>query len=570
MSIYGKLQEKPFLLDDGQLQWVKDTFEKMELRDKVGQIFCLCARYETDWMDHVFRICEPGGIMYRRMPLKGAFQISEAMTLNHKIPMLLAADLERGGNCIVSDIGTQIGSPMAIAATQDADNAYKMGEICAREASSIRANWAFAPVIDIDYNFRNPITNVRTFGNDPETVKRFGTKFVEGVQAHGMAATVKHFPGDGRDERDHHIVTSINDMDCEEWMDSYGAAYRSAIGAGVYTVMVGHIMQPAWSRRLRPGIKDEEIMPATLAPELMQDLLRDKLGFNGLIVTDATTMVGFNAAMPRKKAVPYTIAAGADMFLFSKDLEEDYRFMMDGIKDGIVSMERIDEAVLRVLGLKAALRLYEKTAPVLEEAENIIGCKEHHAFAKKCMDQAVTLVKEEKGVMPVSPEKYPRIMVYPIEKAKDTTGFFPFHGSNACDQFVQMLKKQGFQVSVFEAKMGMEGMYQPTTAVTKACDLIIYVANLPTQSNQTQVRIDWAMPIGCNCPVYMHEIPTIFISLENPYHLLDAPRVKTYINAYCSTTEAIEAVLDKLMGRSEFKGVSPVDPFCGRWDTHLM
>lgn len=570
MDIYQKLQEKPFSLDEEQMQWVKDVFEKMDLHDKIGQIFCLCARYEMDWLDHVFNVCEPGGIMYRRMPLEGAFQISETLTSKPKIPMLLAADLERGGNCIVSDVGTQVGTPLAIAATGDKENAYRMGEICAIEASSIRANWAFAPVLDIDYNFRNPITNVRTFGNNPERVKEFGTRFVEGIQDHGMAAAVKHFPGDGRDERDQHIVISINDMDCEEWMDSYGAVYQSAIDAGVLTVMIGHIMQPAWSRRLRPGIRDEEIMPATLAPELMQDLLRQKLGFNGLIVTDATTMVGFNAAMPRRKSVPYSIASGVDMFLFPKNLEEDYQFMMDGIRDGIVTLERIDEAVLRVLGLKAALRLYEKQAPVLEDAKRIIGCEEHHAFVQKCMDQAITLVKEEKGVMPISPEKYPRVMVYPIEKEKDTTGYFPFHSSNACDQFIEVLKEKGFQVSVFEAKTGMEGMYQPTTEITEACDLIIYVANLPTMSNQTQVRIEWLAPIGCNCPIYMHDVPTIFVSLENPYHLLDVPRVKTYINAYSNTAEAVDAVIDKLMGKSEFKGVSPVDPFCGRWDTHLM
>lgn len=569
MDIYEKLRQKPFSLNESQLQWVRENFEQMKLEDKVGQLFFLCARFEMDWLDHVFSICEPGGIMFRRMPLEGAYHIAETLTEKPKIPMLLAADLERGGNCIVSDVGTQIGSPMAVAATGKSENAYRLGEICALEASAINANWAFAPIIDIDYNFRNPITNVRTFGSDPERVKEFGTEFVKGVQAHGMAATVKHFPGDGRDERDQHIAMTINDLDCDEWMATYGAAYKSAIDAGVLTVMVGHIMQPAWSRKLRPGIKDEEILPATLSPELLQGLLRGELGFNGLIVTDATTMVGFNAAMPRRQSVPGAIAAGADIFLFPKNLEEDYQYMMDGIRDGLVTEERIDEAVLRILGLKAALKLYDKKMPTLESAKKIIGCKEHHEFAAKCTDEAITLVKEQKGVLPISPERYPRVMIYPLEKDKDTTGFNKFLGSQACSQFIEKVKERGFEVSVFEPKMGMEGMYQPTTAITKACDLIIYVADLPTMSNQTQVRINWAPPIGCNCPIYTHEVPTIFISLENPYHLLDAPRVPTYINTYSNTPEALDAVLDKLMGKSEFKGKSPVDPFCGKWDTHL-
>ena len=307
-------------------------------------------------------------------------------------------------------------------------------------------------------------------------------------------------------------------------------------------------------------------MPATLAPELMGDLLRGKLGFNGLVVTDATTMVGFNAAMPRRKSVPYSIAAGADMFLFPKNLKEDYQFMMDGIRDGILTEERVDEAVLRILGLKAALRLYERKLPVLEEAAKVVGSPEHHAWAKECADEAVTLVKEEKGVMPISPEKYPRVMVYPIEKDQGNASYAP---EGPCGMFIRKLESQGFKVSVFEPKMGVEGRYQPTTYVTEACDLIIYVANLPTRSNQTQVRIEWATPIGSNCPIYRQEVPTVFVSLENPYHLLDAPRMRTYINAYCATEESIDAVIEKLMGKSAFKGVSPVDPFCGKWDTHL-
>lgn len=118
--------------------------------------------------------------------------------------------------------------------------------------------------------------------------------------------------------------------------------------------MVGHIMQPAWTRRLNPGIKDEDIMPGTLSREMMQGLLRGELGFNGLICTDATTMAGYTLAMSRRRAVPESIARGADMFLFARNLEEDYGFMLQGIKDGIITPERLDEAVTRILATKAA------------------------------------------------------------------------------------------------------------------------------------------------------------------------------------------------------------------------
>ena len=563
MDIFESMRKAPFNLDDGQIQWVKDTFAKMNLHDKVGQLFCLAARSnEEQWVNDIFDICEPCGFMYRPMPLDDTLHFSELLAKRAKIPMLVAADVEKGGNGLISDTGTLIGSPMAIAATDNIENARRLGEICGRECAAIGGNWAFAPIIDIDYNFRNPITNIRTFGSDPVKVKEYGKAYVEAVQACGVAASIKHFPGDGRDERDQHLCTTINDMDCDEWMETYGAAYKASIDAGAMTVMIGHIMQPAWTKKLRPGISDDEIMPATVAPELMQDLLRGILGFNGLVVTDATTMVGFNSAMPRSLSVPYSIAAGADIFLFPKNLQEDYDFMMNGI----LTEERVDEAVLRVLGLKAALRVYEKGLPVLEEAAKVVGCEKHHQWAKEVADQSITIVKEEKGVLPISPEKYPRVMVYPVEKDQGNASYDP---NGPCGDFIRKLEEKGFEVSVFEPKMGIEGRYQPTTYVTQACDLIIYVAAIPTKSNQTVVRIEWATPIGSNCPIYRHEVPTVFVSLENPYHLLDAPRMRTYINAYCATDESIDAVIEKLMGKSEFIGKSPVDAFCGKWDTHL-
>ena len=157
-------------------------------------------------------------------------------------------------------------------------------------------------------------------------------------------------------------------------------------------------------------------------------------------------------------------------------------------------------------------------------------------------------------------------MVYPIEKEQGNASYDP---NGACGDFIRKLESLGFKVSVFEPRMGVEGRFMPTTYVTEACDLIIYVANIPTKSNQTQVRIEWAIPIGSNCTIYFHEVPTVFVSLKNPYHLLDAPRVKTYINAYCATKESIEAVIEKMLGKSEFVGKSPVDPFCGKWDARL-
>jgi len=567
MPDFTSMQQKPFNLSAADLDWVQSTLASLSLEDKVGQLFCGISRLmtEEEYLD-TLKICKPGGIMYRPGSLEEAVRFSGVLHQHSQVPMLVAANLERGGNGIVFE-GTQLGSPLEVAATGDVEMARKLGEICGREGAAVGANWAFAPIIDIDYNFRNPITNIRTFGSNPERVRDMGVAYVQAVQAHGVAASIKHFPGDGCDERDQHLVTSINNKTVAEWDATFGEAYRASIEAGALTVMVGHIMQPAYSKKLRPGIADADILPASLAPELMGDLLRGQLGFNGLVVTDATTMAGFTIPMPRSQAVPASIAAGADMFLFTRNLEEDYGFMLEGVKNGTISAERLDEAVMRILGLKAALKLHEKkSAPDLAAARAIVGQAEHQAWSRECADQAITLIKEQAGVLPLTPDRYKKILYCPIEAA---AGVAYSVRVGACDIIKDKLITEGFEVDTFVPKNMFEGQTEKTSDTVGVYDAIVYVANLATKSNQTTVRIEWAQPMGANCPHYLASVPTIFISVENPYHLIDVPRVKTFINCYNSNDNVLTALVDKLVGRSEFKGQSPVDAFCGLWDARL-
>jgi len=565
-AVLESMRQAPFNLDDSGIAWVESTLAGLSTRAKVGQLFCgIATNFSEEALDATLSVCTPGGVMYRPCSVEEAVTYSNLLRKRVAIPMLVAANLEKGASGIVRE-GTFLGSPLSVAATDDVSMATKLGEVCGSEGAAVGANWAFAPIIDIDYNFRNPITNIRTFGSDPERVRDMGVAYVEAVQAHGVAASIKHFPGDGCDERDQHLVTSINDKSVDEWDATYGAAYKASIDAGAMTVMVGHIMQPAYSRALRPELADEDMLPATLSPELMGDLLRGKLGFNGLVVTDATTMAGFTIPMPRSKAVPTSIAAGADVFLFTRNLEEDFGFMMDGVTDGTISSARLDSAVARVLGLKAALNLNTRPAPTLEAALAIAGCDEHQAWSKECADKAITLVKEEAGVLPLTPDRYKKVLFVPIE-ADQGVGYSVRAG--ACEIIRTKLVGEGFDVDTFKAKNFFEGEVDRTSDFIGVYDLIVYVANLSTKSNQTSVRIEWAQPMGANCPHYLASIPTVFVSIENPYHLIDIPRVKTFINTYSSSDNALDAVVEKLLGRSTFKGQSPVDAFCGKWDTRL-
>lgn len=566
------LRERPFYLNDEQIKWVEDTLEQMTEKEKIGQLFCLISySSEEKFLRELTEKYMVGGVMGRKMPVEEVHQMITTLQETSKIPMLIAANFEAGGDGLIEE-GTNVGPNLQVGATGDPQFAYKQGYVCGKEGTAVGANWAFAPVIDIDNNFRNPIMATRLYGKDPKLVRDCGREYTKAVQQFDMAVSIKHFPGDGVDERDQHLVTSINSLSCEEWDRTYGEAYKACIEEGALTVMAGHIMMPEYSRKLCPGIKDEDIKPATLAPELLQGLLREKLGFNGLIVTDATTMVGFTCVMDRKDAVPATIAAGCDMFLFTKNLEEDYAYMVEGVRSGVITKERLDEAVTRILALKAALKLPEKKkagtlVPSLEYAKSVVGCEEHRKIELECSDKSVTLVKGKEDIFPLDVNKYRRVLLYPIVSGENALGYDG--GGDIADELKVALEKEGFAVDVYEPSAGTEGMLHRYDELKEKYDLLLYAANMVTKSNQTVVRIEWAQPMGANCPIYMNVIPTVFVSFANPYHLIDAPRVKTYINAYKFKAENVQAVIDKMLGRSEFKGIDPVDSFCGMWDTKL-
>jgi len=564
------LKAKPFYLDDEAIKWVEETIAGMSIEEKIGQLFCPVG-FTTD-REVLKSMLDKGigGMMYRAGPGKEIQATHRFLQENSKIPLLLAANLEAGGTGSAVD-GTTFGKPMQVAATDDEEQAYRLGLISCSEGAAVGCNWSFAPIVDIDLNFRNPITNLRTFGDSAERVLRMGLAYMRGADEAGLAVSIKHFPGDGVDERDQHLHVTQNDLSAEEWDATYGMIYKGLIDAGAKTVMVGHISQPAWAKKVNPNLSDEEayLTPATLSPEILNGLLRGHLGFNGMIVTDATPMLGFTCAMPREKAVPFSIAAGCDMFLFNKSFDEDYEFMMNGYRNGILTDERLNEALMRILGLKASLGLHVKKANNTlvpgEEALSILHCDKYVEWAKECADKSVTLVKDTAGLLPITPEKYKRIVLFVSEGG----GYFG-ETSGLEAKIRAALEAEGFEV--YDPPAGGYITDKPVTvdSFKSNYDLALYVFDFPTASNNTVVRLSWKGGLGgSNTPWFSKEIPTMAISFANPYHLLDVPMMKTYINAYTNSEFTIPAVIDKMMGRSPFKGKSPVDPFCGRIDTRF-
>ena len=543
------LQESPFFLTEEQEKWVQETKCALTLEQKAGQLFCVMGGdYTPEELKDLVKNSRVGGILFR--PIVPAEEIRNYYKPLDKvapIPLLKAANLEEGGSGGISD-GTLFGWPMTVAAADDDAVTENFGRVCAIEGKNVGINWTFSPVCDIDMNYLNPITNVRTFGSDINKVIKNTEIYVKTVQSFGMAACAKHFPGDGVDYRDQHLHPTYNSLSAEEWYNSYGKVYENLIQNGLMSIMVGHIVQPAVAMDVNPSLTLEECLPASLSRELLTGVLREKYGFKGLITTDATIMGGFTMAMERKKAIPTAIMAGCDMIVFNTNLAEDYQYILDGIKSGLLTEERLDEAVEKILALKAKVCVEQKTLEI-----------DGAALHKDCVDKAVTLVKNNAPqILPISKEKYPFIRLITLGKDDILDG-------SVREIAKEVLESKGFLVEICEP-------YADDLHGTKALEkkrLTLYFANYEQASNQTVVRIDWCKKHALDMPRFIYEEDSVFVSLASPYNLQDVPRVKTYINAYTATRASIEACVEKLIGLSEFKGVSPVDPFCGLIDTRL-
>lgn len=567
---------KPFYLNDSQTEWVKKTLDSMSLEEKIGQVFCVTGMgTDPGELTRFVMKYHPGGFMYRAgdgAAIQEAYRVMQEVSA---IPMLLPCNLESGGNGI-SESGTYFGKEMEIAASDDPEQAWRLGYVCGKEGSAVGCNWAFAPIVDIDYNWRNPITNVRTFGSDPDRVLTLAEKFLEGMSAAApdMAPCIKHFPGDGVDERDQHLLPTVNSLDSTEWEKTYGKIYHTLIDQGAKTVMVGHILQPAMTRKFCPKIRDEDILPGSTNQYLVTDLLRGKLGFNGLVTTDATPMVGFSAMQSRKEAICRALMAGIDVILFCKNIDEDFRGVRECIEEGSLTMDRLDEAVCRQLSLKASMRLPEKKAAgtlvPAPEALKALGCEEHRIWAQECAERAITLVKDTQNLLPIAPERTRRVRLTVL--GEQQRGAFGDNGQ-VSQQLKKELEKAGFEVHLYDYSTMEDGeiFESGVEDMRKKFDLSIVAANIPTGSNNTTRRVDWITLMAADEPWYVKEIPTLFISFCNPYHMVDVPFISTFINCYSSNQYCVSAAVDKMTGKSSFTGKSPVDPWCGGiWGAKFM
>ena len=575
------LQAAPFNLDDDAIAWVDSTIAAMSLEQKIGQLFINHNNdYSPEYLDGVLEQYHVGGMRYRPGPSADVQEHIRYAQSKTRIPLLIASNPEMGGAGSCDD-GTFVSTHLQAGSHPDKDIARQMGRVAGVETAALGCNWAFAPIVDIHYNWRNTVISTRAFGNTPEIVVERAKEYFDGISESPTVCAMKHFPGDGMDERDQHVVTSYNTLGYEEWNRTYGHVYREMIGHGVQSIMIGHIGAPDLSRHFRPGLAAEDILPATLAPELLQDLLRGELGFNGLILTDASQMIGLTQAKKRSELVPATIAAGCDMFLFFRNPAEDFGYMLEGYKSGVITDARLHDALRRILGLKASLGLHKAARESLVppvEALQLIGSEAHRAVAAQIADKTVTLVKDTAGNLPITPQTHKRIRLYGISGGADFTRADPLA---YLDVVRDELEKAGFEVHVFKTadqreaagETGVNFMSviseEATADYAQKYDAAFVFANVKGFAQEAAIRIKWSTPMAAEIPWYATEVPTVFVSLNQPNHLIDVPMVKTAIHAHAGTPEAIRAAIEKIQGKSEFQGTFNENVFCDSFDTRL-
>ena len=562
MSVEQSLALAPFNLSVEDIAWVRKTRDGLLTEAKVRQLFVPISI--GDDLENIKRLgnMKPGGLHRFMGPeLEPAWNATRQFLEMSEVPPFISGDIEGGGHG--SPAMLQFPNQIGLAAANDTQLSARLLDAVCQEAKAFGFNWSFTPVIDVNHNSESAIVGTRSYGSDLARIAAQSQTHVEVLQRNGIAATAKHWPGEGYDQRDQHLVTTINPLNMEEWHKIFGNLYKGLIDQGLFTVMSAHIALPAYAALKGVAESLERYRPASASKILNFDLLRGELGFNGLVVSDATPMAGLTGFSSRAEQVPQVIENGCDVFLFSIDDEQDYQFMLKGLHEKRLSEQRLEDAVTRILGLKAALGLHKKSvdqriAP-LAEVREIVKSKTHLALAQDVAGKSITLVKDVKALLPLSPVKHKRIVMVD----RGAPGMFPEMPRKPMAAFAAELEKRGFVLSKFDSNN------QPTK---ENCDLLLYVFAVESSLGLSHIHVDWmAEQPGMSAAMrrYWDDVPCLMVSFGHPYYLRDMPRIPAYVNAYSTTVAVQVATVERLMGEKPFEGSSPIDAFAGAPDARF-
>lgn len=432
-----------------QVKSIDEILEHMSLRDRIGQMMCVSFRIWTeeeksaentvenaekevkeinitelnDELRGFLKEYHPGAAIFfsenfndPEQTLRLTADMQTAMTESGGVPLIISTDQEGGFISRVS-YGTSGPGSMAIAATGNPENAKRMGAIYGEELSLLGINTDYAPVMDINNNYLNPVIGIRSFSDDPETVSAYGLAFMEGLRESGTIATLKHFPGHGCTDTDSHTGFPKIDSTYEELKQFELVPFQKAIDAGADMIMTAHIQYPNIEKETYTSVSTGEqvYLPATMSRTILTDILRDDMGYEGVVVTDALGMAAVADNFSKDDAITLAVNAGADMLILpvvmnKKIFYEDKEMIDAALKlaeEGKISMERIGESVRRILTLKEKHGLlsvddYEVTDEQISAAVSGVGSAKNRDAAWRIAGEALTLLKNENSAFPIS------------------------------------------------------------------------------------------------------------------------------------------------------------------------
>jgi len=381
-------------------RWVEETLATMTLREKIGQMMVsgFTAHYMPEDGEEWQRIERDitqhhvGGFHLWRGDAYAAAYLTNKMQRLAKVPLLIDADFESGVGLQIPG-AVELPTLMALGATGSEAYAYLAGKITALEARASGIHQTYAPVVDVNTNPDNPIVNIRSFGEAPELVARMSTAFIRGCQDNGLLATAKHFPGHGATASDSHIDLATVLASPQRLEELELSPFRAALSAGVGCIMIGHLAVPA--------LEGHPYLPSSLSRAIVTDLLRNRMGYDGLVVTDAMGMGAVSKHFTPAYATAKAVEAGNDLILFSGDAASALQAVEDAVKKGRIPEEQITASVRRILRTKARLGLHHNRFVAPENLEKVLGREDWRAAAEEMAQRAITLVKNEGKVLPV-------------------------------------------------------------------------------------------------------------------------------------------------------------------------
>ncbi|MDD5673626.1 MAG: glycoside hydrolase family 3 protein [Chitinivibrionales bacterium] len=408
----------PFKLSPEQETKIDSLMGSLNLEGKISQMLCPWRVTDPKKAAEVAAVAPVGCLYLGNDPTAADVKaICEPLENKTGIPVIVCGDMENGSG----PHGIEFPKLMGCGAVDSEEMVYEMARVIAHEGRLGGRHWNLGPVVDINFNFQNPAINIRSFGELPAPVARLAGAYVRGLQDNNlMAATGKHFPGDGVEDRDQHLSTTVNSLSRADWFKTYGRVWKKVIDEDIMSIMAAHLALPFMDKSLPTGRnKFLGYKPATLSRRILIDLLRKELGFEGVIVSDAIVMMGFGAHVRPSEAAAAVLKSGCDIVLWSDELA-DFKNVLDACKKGELKEKQIDQSVRRVLRMKARLGLFEnrQIAAITPQEQTA-----HQKLAVDLSEKSIVLVRDIDNLLPLKLKPGAKVLTVTI-----CHGDAPFQG----------------------------------------------------------------------------------------------------------------------------------------------